>query len=373
LPPELSAPTPRQPGTAGYRFFLKEDRALVITYARGLLWVPVLMPLIIFCWQESHNGLRFLSSPSLSNIAADFDAYFVGLTLVLEAFVGLVALGLYANYQPDVRLFRYGAATRGRISRMSRDSDQGPTVVEFEFVTDRGKQRFGHYSPPAAFDPPGAGETVGVLFSDDVKYVAVFQSGKKMIRAATGKLPQDWAGKTWFERFLGPAMAAWVLTCMVGPLAGWIACSDGSSFGVRSWPSHWHGFLVARVTLGAVLPCAAVLIVSIGLAFYKNGGPRTVLLLLAITAFVLLGQRASTADLRAGPVTRITRIVDRKTRSLGRLSSKGEPYFVGYEVTFDDGKTMNVDCPPFEPIRVGQTVRLTSLANLGILIRFEGL
>src|SRR5262245_562730 len=230
LPPELSAPTPRQPGTAGCRFFLKEDRALVITYARGLLWVPVLMPLIIFCWQESHNGLRFLSSPSLSNIAADFDAYFVGLTLVLEAFVGLVALGLYANYRPDVRLFRYGAATRGRISRISRDSDQGPTVVEFEFVADRGKQRFGHYSPPAAFDPLGAGETVGVLFSDDVKYVAVFQSGKKMIRAATGKLPQDWAGKTWFERFLGPAMAAWVLTCMVGPLAGWIACSDGSSF-----------------------------------------------------------------------------------------------------------------------------------------------
>jgi len=32
---------------------------------------------------------------------------------------------------------------------------------------------------------------------------------------------------------------------------------------------------------------------------------------------------------------------------------------------------MNLDCPPFQPIRVGQTGLLTSLDHLGIMLRFE--
>jgi len=372
LPPELDAPAPRDPRTAGGRFSLKEDRALVITYAKGLLWVAILMPVIIFCWQERQNGFRFLLSPGLPNLVADFDGYFVGLMIVMEVFVGLVAGALYVTYRPDVRLFRYGISTTGRVRRIRNGGNNSFTGVEIEYVTDRGEQRFAHYGALMNQNAPVEGESVGVLFSDTVKFVGVFPGGSKLIRASNGEIPQsDWAGKTRTERLLGPMMAAWVLACMLGPLAGWAVCSHGSSFGARWWPSSWHAFLLARVVMGAGLPAMTLMLASIGLACYRNGGPRTVLLLSVITALIVLGQRGAIADLKAGPATRVARVVDRKTVSIGRTSSKGEPYFVIYEVTFDDGKTLTLDCPPFQPIRVGQTGSLTSLDHLGIMLRFE--
>jgi len=372
VPPELDAPTPRDPGTAGSRFSLKGDRALVFMYAKGLLWVPILMPVIIFCWQESQNGLRFLLSPSFTNLIADFDGYFIGLMIVMEAFIGLVAGALYVNYRPDLRLFRYGAPTAGRVRRTISGDNDGFTAVEIEYCNDSGEQRFAHYSAPANQAAPAKGESVGVLFSGTVNYVGVFPNDSKMIKASNGEISAaDWTGKTRVERLLGPMMASWVLACMLGPLAAWVVCSHGSSFGVRWWPSSWHMFLLARVVMGAALPVITLLLASVGLVCYRHGGPRTALLLSAITALVVLGQRGAIADLRAGPVTRIARVVDRKTISTGRTSSKGEPYFVTYEVTFDDGKTMNLDCPPFQPIRVGQTGLLTSLDQLEIMLRFE--
>ena len=372
LPPELEAPAPRDLATAGARFALREDRTLVVTYAKGLLWVPILMPVIIFFWQESQNGLRFLLSPSLTNLIADFDGYFIGLMIVMEAFIGLVAGALYVNYRPDLRLFRYGAPTAGRVRRTISGDNDGFTAVEIEYCSDSGEQRFAHYSAPANQAAPAKGESVGVLFSGTVNYVGVFPNDSKMIKASNGEISAaDWTGKTRVERLLGPMMASWVLACMLGPLAAWVVCSHGSSFGVRWWPSSWHMFLLARVVMGAALPVITLLLASVGLVCYRHGGPRTALLLSAITALVVLGQRGAIADLRAGPVTRIARVVDRKTISTGRTSSKGEPYFVTYEVTFDDGKTMNLDCPPFQPIRVGQTGLLTSLDQLEIMLRFE--
>lgn len=171
LPPELMAPTPRDPAVAE-KFLAKTKKRATGTMAAGALLVPAMVALM---W------LKFGAVDALS----------VGISLGVGGLVELVGVALLVNASRATVLFREGRAVLGKVRKVTAPADgQGNAYVflEIEFIGGSGTTQVGKvttvghlkeidtregaevavlYSPshPRQFAvyTPGLGMTVGVV------------------------------------------------------------------------------------------------------------------------------------------------------------------------------------------------------------------
>ena len=166
LPPELMAPTPRDPAVAE-KFLAKTKKRATGTIAAGALLVPVM---VLLMW------LKF----------GTVDALSIGLSLGVGGLVELVGVALLVNANRAAVLFRQGVAVLGKVRKVTAPPDrQGNAYVflEIEFTDGSGTTQVGKVTTIGNVSEIDTreGAEVAVLYSlSNARQFAVYTPGLGM-------------------------------------------------------------------------------------------------------------------------------------------------------------------------------------------------